>query len=70
MCVTTIRMWDKVSDYLLSAKYDPLTIGGGEVGFADNDGSDSSTAVSGSVVRSELPSKKVLPRKRKATSAA
>ena len=28
-------MWDKVSDYLLSSKHDPLTIGTGEVGFED-----------------------------------
>ena len=34
--LTVIRMWDKVSDYLLSAKHDPLTIGSGEVGFANN----------------------------------
>ena len=49
--LTVIRMWDKVSDYLLTAKHDPLAIGSGEVGFADNGGSDSSTALSGSVVR-------------------
>ena len=33
--LTVIRMWDKVSDYLLSSKHDPLTIGSGEVGFED-----------------------------------
>ena len=33
--LTVIRMWDKVSDYLLSSKHDPLDIGSGEVGFED-----------------------------------
>ena len=38
--LTVIRMWDKMSDYLLSAKHDPLSIGSGEVGFNDANEND------------------------------
>ena len=31
--LTVVRMWDKLSDYLLSSKHDPLSIGSGEIGF-------------------------------------
>ena len=31
--LTTIHLWDKLSDYLLSSKYDPVKIGLGEGGF-------------------------------------
>ena len=33
-------MWDKMSDYLLSVKHDPLSIGSGEVGFNDANEND------------------------------
>ena len=39
--LTVIRMWDKMSDYLLSAKHGPLTIGSGELGFNDDHEDDS-----------------------------
>ena len=31
--LTTIHLWDKASDYLLSSKHDPVKIGRGEGGF-------------------------------------
>ena len=61
-------MWDKVSDYLLSAKHDPLTIGSGEVGFTDNR-SDTSTEVSRSLSQNNGARNTSSPKKRKATSA-
>ena len=66
--LTVIRMWDKVSDYLLSAKYDPLMIGSGEVGFADNVCEESTDlSISGKTDKSK---REPSPKKRKATSAA
>ena len=51
--LTVIRMWDKMSDFLLSSKHDPLTIGSGEIGFGDehethhpSSGSSSSSVLS------------------------
>ena len=47
--LTVIRMWDKFSDYLLSSKHDPLSIGSGEIGFEDehenNDPAPSSSSI-------------------------
>ena len=66
--LTVIRMWDKLSDYLLSAKHDPLIIGSGEVGFVDNVGEESEDlGISG---KKDISKKRLSPNKRKYTSTA
>ena len=65
--LTVIRMWDKLSDYLLSSKHDPLSIGSGEIGFNDdnkNPPTSSSSSVSSSVA---LPQKSIASPRRKKT---
>ena len=66
--LTIIRMWDKISDYILSAKHDPLMIGSGEVGF--DDGSDALTSDISANDKSVCSVKKSPNKKKRKTSSS